>query len=155
MSNNFFQMFYMRNLSIWTPGPRMRNEQWSVVVTISNTIMGITDDLINAILQFKPFTSIRLRNLHRKEVYITPFPSGCHLRSFIIYQGHTDFLQHLRRFKGQRGATTKNGPPPPKAILIIFTVNRLQLVSRTLWNNDANMDNNKRAISKKAGDLPT
>lgn len=62
----------------------------------------------------------RPRSRHLEEVYITPFQSEYHLPKIVIYRGHTDPLQHLRRFKRQCQVMAESYHPPPEIIHVVL-----------------------------------
>lgn len=63
-------------LSTWCKNIKWRNEQRSSILAISNNCREWKDDLIIALLGLRLFPSVRPRNLHAEELYITSFQMG-------------------------------------------------------------------------------
>lgn len=98
-TNRQYRTFYTPQAITQTPKSRMKQHAKSQCYYHSNTSEGNKDDLIDVLLKFNLFPYMWLINLHLEEVYITPFPPEYCLTTFVIYDGHTDPLHHILRFK--------------------------------------------------------
>lgn len=81
---------------------------------------GFTNDLINPLLHFKPFTSIFLRNLHQDKVQISPFPLQYVLLTFIIYRAYRAPAKSTKEVNGNMERQRKMMPAPKTLHVISF-----------------------------------
>lgn len=83
----------------------------AIILLYQPTIGAIIDDVINTLRHLKPLSNLLLVNLHPEEVYITSFPDGYLLPTFIVYKGNSDPLKHIREFSRMPDNEEQRHPP--------------------------------------------
>lgn len=150
VAKRFYQTFYMcqpirPDTRVWDEG--MGNE--AMLLAFQTPQGESPDNMINNLLNLKPFSSMRLRNLHPKRVYIAPFLPAYRLPKFIFTGGIPAPCNTCKSLSDNVAMLVFwSNSSYPKG-------NRLWLVSYSAWVNNLDMGGHGRTISQETYDLPT